>query len=120
MSGTYAGLEWKIIPGEKAPNDLVLVVRVSDWTYVPMAWGALFADFHYQVEDILYPHGKGGKKYLEHVRRAASYGWEYATRFLDSEKRTRGIEQQLFTHERAASLPSPENAILGFDDEVAA
>lgn len=95
-SGCIAGMEWKVMRGRKAPGDLVLVARVPDWTYVSMEWGGLFADFHYQIEDILYPDAKGGKKYLEHVRRATRSGFVSANYLLRLEKRSKGIPQRLF------------------------
>lgn len=64
--GTIGPVEWRVRRGGKAPGDLVVELRSPGWCRVKMAVVCLLADFHYQVEEILYPRaeGKAGGEYI--------------------------------------------------------
>lgn len=91
------GIEYRVVQGRKAPGDMRLDIRVkgSAWVPVPMNLGALLADFHFQVEDILYPRGcglQGGEKYMRFLRTAVNEGHEAASGSLYREKHRPRLE----------------------------
>lgn len=89
-SGIAGGVQYRVEPGRKAKGDLILKLRAPEWVAVGMDLGGLLADFHCQVEDLLYPptqgSNKGGGKFFEHLVRARKHGWRFAAQVLASEK----------------------------------
>lgn len=94
--GEVSGFRYRIVEGQKKPGDLVLEIFNGErWVKVSMELGGFLADFHYQVEDHLYPRTsghKGGEKYFEHMRRAVKNGWRFASAILTSERTLSHIE----------------------------
>jgi hypothetical protein len=65
------------------------------WVPVPMAVGALLADFFYENEDVLYPPGPnvlGGRKYIRYVKHAAIHGWQKAEAGLRAERERKNAQ----------------------------
>ncbi len=100
-SGMAGGVEYRIERGHKptppgsARPDMLLKIRAREWVAVGMDFSGLLADFHNQVEDILYPPAlgkKGGRKFFEHLERARKHGWRFAAAILHSEKVLSRIE----------------------------
>jgi hypothetical protein len=74
---------------------VLLLFNGDRWVKVSMELGGFLADFHYQVEEHLYPRSqgnKGGEKYFEHMRRAVKNGWRFASAILTSERTLAHIE----------------------------
>lgn len=93
-SGVAGGVEYRVETGRKGPGDMVLKLRAPGWVAVGMDFSGLLADFHNQVEDILYPKTlgkKGGGKFFEHLALARKHGWRFAAAILASEKALRHI-----------------------------
>lgn len=93
--GNAGGVEYRIEAGRKAPGDLILKIRAPEWVAVGMDLGGLLADFHSQVEDLLYPPAlgkKGAGKFFEHLQRARRHGWRFAAAVLSSEKTLRRFQ----------------------------
>lgn len=86
---TLAGLPLRVVPGAKSPEDLRIDWMTPDgtWRAVPMAAGAIFADFWFDNENVLYPPpAAGGQYYLRYLSQAANDGWEAADGRLKAEQ----------------------------------
>lgn len=86
-----SGITLRVEQGKKAADDLRMDIFVGRWVPIPMAFGAILADFFYENEEVLYPPRgdagpKGGKKYLDYLQGAAYVGWEAAESYLQDEK----------------------------------
>ena len=44
-NGRLGHVEWRIVQGEKGPQDGVLQIRTDGWAHVPMGLGMLMAQF---------------------------------------------------------------------------
>lgn len=83
-----AGIHLRVVTGKKSPDDLRIEWLTSEgWIAIPMAAGAVMADFWYENEDVLYPPpAMGGRKYLSYLATAARDGWEAADATLQAER----------------------------------
>jgi hypothetical protein len=87
--GEFAGIDWRVVPGRKAPADLRLEFRAMEFAPVSMNLGFLMADFFHENENVLYPPSdgyEGGLRYLRFCRGAVLVGWPEAVARLESEK----------------------------------
>lgn len=101
-----AGMQFRVVHGVKAPDDLRLdwlvrdVQGIGHWITVPMSVALMLCDFFFENEDVLYPPpAKGGKYFLDYVRVACRSGWEKAQAGI---RMARQAKQGLFD-EAAAS-----------------
>ncbi len=101
--GIAGGMRYRIDPGRKKEGDLILKLwDGKSWVPIGMELGGMLADFHYQVEENLYPRNagfKGGEKYFEHMRRAVKNGWRFAGAILTAERQTSQAQPKLFDWE---------------------
>ena len=89
QSFDLGGIRFQVSEGKKAPGDLRLDWLTTDgWRPIPFSVSFLLADFHYYVEDILYPRGGrlGGEKFLREMSIAGRKGWQVAQERLNAEK----------------------------------
>ena len=103
-----SGVRFRVVLGSKTARadatghrgrDLCLEWQtVVGWRPCEMAVGALFADFFYDNEDVLYPRpiGQGGNKYRSYLYHAMKEGWQVADGVLQFEKRHKDDEPSLF------------------------
>lgn len=113
-----AGLPFRVGPGRKGDGDLILYVLTREgWRMVPMELSFFLADFHGQVEDVLYKRtgrGEGGSYFLNAVRGAMRNGYKHAQAILESEKyfsrRPQPPQPKLFDWEREGLFGDEEVA----------
>ena len=94
MQFALGGIEFRVRPGRKADGDLVLEWMTSEgWRAIPMSVGLMLNDFHYSVEDHLYPPPfyKGGRYWLEYVRHAVDHGWRKAWAGVEAAKSVKSL-----------------------------
>jgi len=112
-TGKVGELHWRISRGNKAEGDMVLDVKAADWTRVKLCVACLFADFHYQVEDILYPTRRGGEYPLSAIAEACrENGWRHVADRIERERN--GGQRPTFTRHQ------PLAPYAGREDEGAA
>ena len=97
---TEDGLRCRIVPGVKKDGDLVLEIEsAGQWRRVKFASVALFVEFLYRNEELLYPSSDGhlgGEKVMRFLRETLRVGHEQSSRNLEWEKRNKGVQQGLF------------------------
>lgn len=97
---TADGIRCRIIPGAKAPGDLILEVESAGaWRRLKFGSVGLMVEFLYRNEDHLYPPeggNQGGKKVFRFLHEAIKVGHDQAARNLDWEKRNRQRQGGLF------------------------
>lgn len=87
-------VEWRVVQGKKAPDDLRLDIRSVRFAPVSMKLGFLFADFYAQNEQTLQRRGAikirpgvpAHDRYLAFIEGAMHMGWEDASDQLDLER----------------------------------
>lgn len=92
------GFGFRVVKGAKGPADFVLEI-FSDgrWRKVPMALGAVFADFFYENEEATHLRSEGyqgGGKYVGYLKCAIEHGWAKADASLDAEKAQRRLWEE--------------------------
>lgn len=98
--GIIGGLRWRVVVGAKADGDMVVEIQTGGWERVKMGATLLLADFHYQVEDILYGHKRGGEYILAAIASAVRKdGHLEATRKIEMER----------NHKMRPAFPVPYN-----------
>jgi hypothetical protein len=91
MSFFIAPFEYRVVPGKKDPNDLVLeVLKAGTWHKVTMDHAFLYADFFYENEEVLYPPPyRGGHYFLRRLKDAAVLGWRHEAQRLKDQKQAK-------------------------------
>lgn len=122
---TVGGVTYRVVLGRKmsrVPDAVDLKLEAwtpRGWQAVPMAVGALMADFFYENEEVLYPPSagfQGGTYYVTYLNQAVSDGWEVADERLQAEKRAR--EQRDNVLRLVADTPDEEEELDRIFDEV--
>lgn len=94
-----SGLKFRTVRGSKDSRTVDPDVRLDVWNgreWVPVSMGLSFflAEFHYEIEDRLYPPALGnlgGQMFLDHLSKAVVHGWQYALELLQEARgRKRG------------------------------
>lgn len=78
--GSYDGIEYRILEGNRKPGDLVLEFRLpgSDWHRPKMSHTFILTALKYQVEENNYPPilgYLGGAKFWQAIKRACISSW---------------------------------------------
>ena len=82
QAGFVSGIAYRVVPGDKAPGDLRLELRLDGaWRAVSMELTFLTADFFSENEDAIRQHRpywrRSGQGYfMDRVYRAVREGWE--------------------------------------------
>ena len=87
------GLQWRVVRGKKRAGDLRMEWNVAGrWVPVGMDASFVLADFHYEIEDVLYPPPQhlGGEKFHRALRASIEHGWRRAASELDAERARSG------------------------------
>lgn len=92
--GEIGGVQWRVVQGRKAPDDLRLDIRCPRFVAVKMDVGFLFADFYAQNERTLALAGylarsvatTPGQRYINFLVGAQRMGWEVAAEQLAFER----------------------------------
>jgi hypothetical protein len=92
-------LEFRVVQGRKAPDDLVLQwLTPTGWFPIRFDVLGLLVDFLYDNEGRLYPRWcgyRGGEKVVDYVRRAVDDGWRDAWRHLNCERSAKSSQLEL-------------------------
>ena|SRR5258708_3879532 len=92
-AGTCSGIAWRIVPGEKDPDDLVLQLYVNgEWTWIRMELGFMLAAFFFENEEVIRPPGyrdTGGDYYMRACWDAIYNTWESAAATLRGQRAKR-------------------------------
>jgi hypothetical protein len=94
--GEFAGIDWRVVRGRKAPDDLRLEFRAMEFQPVSMSLGFLMADFFCENEDVLFPPEQGfegGGRYARFCRGAVLHGWPAAVAQLEDEKKRAALRR---------------------------
>jgi hypothetical protein len=90
-AGIAGGVNWRVIPGHKAPGDLVIQWYVNE-RWIPVSLDTIFVaiDLICQNEDELYPFpAKGGQMVITALQEARRLGFEHATGWLHLQRQNR-------------------------------
>jgi hypothetical protein len=89
-NGEINGVVWRVVAGRKADGDMAVELRTAEWVRTKMALPLLLSDFHYQVEDILFPRALGqyGGEYFLHAvaQSCREHGWEQVSKRVELER----------------------------------